>query len=355
MKILVISIAGIGDTLLATPLIHELRSNFPEAQIDALVRWPGALDFLAGNPHLTAVHQKDFVKAGKLATLKFLLSLRKQDYDVSINTHPQSRREYRVIARIIGARKCISHVYECSGALDRLLVSQTLEQDYERHSIEQNLDVLALLGGAPKLPSHEMEIYLTGAELAWADEFISANKLAGRKILGVHVGSGSTKNLVLKRWPLDNYLALFKKMKSSRPDLTVMLFGGPDEENDFQRILAEFTMPFALRAITKNFRQAAALLKRCDAFLSVDTVLMHLAAAMKVPRQFVIEAPTLNATNLPYGNKFTLIRNPAIAGRHLDFYRYDGEGIKGSREELMQCMASVNPDDVWRVLSESLG
>src|ERR1041385_5945340 len=98
MKILVISMAGISDTLLATPLIHELRENFPTAHSEALVRWPGARDFLDDNPHLTAIHQKDFVKAGKLATLKFLLSLRKQDYDVSINAHPQGRREYRVIA-----------------------------------------------------------------------------------------------------------------------------------------------------------------------------------------------------------------------------------------------------------------
>jgi hypothetical protein len=48
MKILVISYAGIGDTLFATPLIHELRANFPDATIDALVRWRGAKDLLEG-------------------------------------------------------------------------------------------------------------------------------------------------------------------------------------------------------------------------------------------------------------------------------------------------------------------
>ncbi len=33
--------AGIGDTLLATPFIRELRANYPDAQIDALVLWAG--------------------------------------------------------------------------------------------------------------------------------------------------------------------------------------------------------------------------------------------------------------------------------------------------------------------------
>ena len=354
MKLLVISLAGIGDSLLATPLIHELRANFPGAQLDALVRWPGARDLLEGNPHLNAIYQKDFVKAGKFATLKFLLALRKKNYGVSINTHPQSRAEYRVIARIIGARKRISHVYECFGSLDRLLVNQTLAQDYSRHTIEQNFDVLPLLGAQKTLPSHEMEVYLSDAEIAWAAAFIAENKLADRKVLGVHVGSGSTKNLMLKRWPLENYLALFRKLKTARPDLTLLLFGGPDEENDFRKIAAENAPPFIVRAATKNFRQAAALMKHCAGFLSVDTVLMHLAAAMKVPEQIVIEAPTLNATNLPYGNKFTLVRNPAIGGRHLDFYRYDGAGIKGTREELVGVMNGVTVQNVFDAIQSRL-
>jgi heptosyltransferase-3 len=354
MKLLVISLAGIGDSLLATPLLHELRANFPDAQIDVLVRWPGARDLLEGNPHLNTVFQKDFVKAGKFATLKFLLELRRKNYDVSINTHPQSRAEYRVIARIIGARKRISHIYECSGALDRLLVNETLAQDYTRHTIEQNFDILPLLGARQKLPAHEMEVYLSDAEIAWANAFVAEHKLANRKIIGVHVGSGSTKNLMLKRWPLENYLALFRKLKSARPDLTVLLFGGPDEENDFRKIESENAPPFVIRAATKNFRQAAALMKHCAAFLSVDTVLMHLAAAMKVQGQIVIEAPTLNPTNLPYGNKYTLVRNPGIGGRHLDFYRYDGKEIKGTREELLRVMSSVTVDEVFNTIQSNL-
>jgi heptosyltransferase II len=354
MKLLVIALAGIGDSLLSTPLIHELRANFPNAQIDALVRWPGARDLLEGNPHLSTVHQKDFVKAGKLATLKFLLLLRKQNYDVSINAHPQSRTEYRIIARIIGAKKRISHTYECSGALDRLLINEALPQDYSRHTIEQNFDILPLIGATRKLASHEMEVYLTGAEIAWANSFVAEHKLAGRRVLGVHVGSGSTKNLKLKRWPLDNYLALFRKLKSVRNDLTVLLFGGPDEEPEFQRILSENAAPFAIRATTKNFRQAAALMKHCSAFLSVDTVLMHLAAAMNARNQIVIEAPTLNPTNMPYGTEFTLVRNPAIGGRHLEFYRYDGGDIKGTSEEMTRIMNSVTVDEIFNAVNSRL-
>jgi ADP-heptose:LPS heptosyltransferase len=352
VKILVISLAGIGDTLLATPLIHELRANFPDATIDALVLWTGSKDLLEHNPHLNCIHQKNLIKAGKPETIKFLWSLRKNHYDVSINTHPQSRIHYRVAARIAGAPTRISHEYEYFGALDRWLVNRTLPQDYRQHTIEQNFAILPLLGAKTKLPAHEIEIFLTPAEEHWADDVLAGHNLAGRKLLGVHAGSGGTKNLPLKRWPLKNYAELVRRVNRERPDLSVLLFGGPEEARDHEVILTQADRERTLPVGAGNLRQAAALMKRCGAFLSVDTALMHLAAAMKVPKQIVIEAPTLNATNLPYGNPFTLVKNPVVAGRNLDYYRYDGGGIKGTREELLACMASITVENVFDTVNQ---
>lgn len=90
MNILVISLAGIGDTLFATPLIHELRANYPDARIDAFVRWAGSKHLLDGNPHLNTVHHKDLVSSGKAEAWRFLMELRRQKYDLSLNTHPRA-------------------------------------------------------------------------------------------------------------------------------------------------------------------------------------------------------------------------------------------------------------------------
>ena len=114
MKILVITMAGIGDTLLATPLIHELRANYPEATIDALTLWPGAKDLLENNPYVNRVFQKNLMKCGKLAALHFLWSIRREKYQLSINAHPQSRIHYRIAAWLVGAGVRLSHLYECS-------------------------------------------------------------------------------------------------------------------------------------------------------------------------------------------------------------------------------------------------
>jgi heptosyltransferase-2 len=349
-RILVISLAGIGDTLFATPLVHELRANFEQARIDALVMWAGSNDVLQGNPHLNTVFQHNLIRASTSASLVFLNRLRKEKYDVSINTHPQSRVHYRIVARLINARTRLSHEYDNSGVLDKLLVNRTLKQDYNRHSIENNLALLDLIGIKPVLPRHDYELFLAPSEIEWAEKYLTSNNLTGRKLFGMHVGSGGTKNLALRRWPLDRYIELIRKVNRDWPETAILLFGGPEEERDHAQILAQTGLRSAFCPKTENLQQAAALLKKCELFLSVDTLLMHLAAAMKVPKQFVIETPTWNKPIEPYGNPFVLVKNPAVAGKNLDYYRYDGQGIRGTKPQLTRCMESVAVEAVYEKL-----
>jgi len=352
LKILVISLAGIGDTLFATPLIHELRANFPKATIDAFVRWSGAKGLLENNPHLNSVYKRDIAAESKISALRFLLSLRRNRYNVSLNTHPQSNRLYRVAARVIGAPVRISHEYECSGALDHLLVNRTIPQDYARHAVENNLAFLKFLDAAPKLSDHRYELFLTDAERAWADEYVAQQNLQSRPMLGIHVGSGGTKNLALRRWPLENYIELVRRLHEKMPELAVLFFGGPEEQRDHEKIQAMTSGAELFFPKTQNLRQAGALIGKCGFFLSVDTSLMHIAAAMRV-KQVVIETPTWNKPIEPYGNPFTLVKNPAVAGRNLEYYCYDAGDIKGTREELLRCMASIKVEDVQDCLMKT--
>lgn len=356
MKILVIAMSGIGDTLIATPLLRELRANFPTAQIDVLVMWAGAKDLLQGNPNVNRVWQKNLIKDGAVASLPVLQQLRRERYDISINAHTQGRLAYRALAAFIGAKRRVGHSYDTTGWLDRAwFMHAMVAEDYAVHSIENNNRLLPLIGGKTLLKSHEMELHLTPSEEQFAREFARANQFAKRRVLGVHVGSGGTKNLALKRWPLPNYIELFKRLVAARKDVVIVLFGGPEEREAHACIRAEVPSEAVLVPETKNLRQAAALLQHCHAFLSVDTALMHLAAAVKVPNQIVIEAMTLNATNLPYGNSFKLVPNPAVNGRNLDYYRYDGGPIKGTNRELTAAMNSVEVTTVQQAAVTGLG
>ena len=292
------------------------------------VLWRGSKDLLENNPHLNAVHQRNLITGSKIGSLVFLSKLRWAGYDVSINTFPLSRIHYRLVAKFINARLRISHEYESSITLNRRLVNKTTPLDYARHAVENNLSLLPLLGANPRLSWYRYETFLTDVELAWAASFITQQNLSWRPLLGIHVGSGGTKNLALRRWPLENYLELIRRLREKEPGLAILFFGGPEEKAEHEKIRTATGEKNLFFPKTENLRQTAALIGKCDRFLSVDTALMHLAAAMKVRGQIVIETPTWNKPIEPYDNPFVLVKNPAVAGRNLDFYRYDGGDIQ---------------------------
>jgi len=84
--------------------------------------------------------------------------------------------------------------------------------------------------------------------------------------------------------------------------------------------------------------------------ISGDTSLMHLASAVKVLKQFVIETPTFYKPNHPYNQPFVMIPNPGVGGRNLEYYLYDGRPIQGTDEEIKRCMASVTVDSVYEAI-----
>ena len=347
-RILVISLSGIGDTLMATPLFRELRGQFPESRIEALVMWKGAAQVLEGNPHVDEVHRHDFLRASRMGSVAFCLRLRRRGYGLSINTHTQGRRGYRVISRLIGARMRLSHEYENQGWPDRLLVTHSCPQDYGLHAMENNLRLLGRIGLQPKDPQPGYEVFLRPSEREWAERWCVENGGAGGRLLGIHVGSGGTKNLALRRWPLERWAELLRSLPTSLPGIRPVLFGGP-EEAPLHAELRRWGVPFA-EAATPTLREALALVARCEGFVSVDTVFMHAAAAMKVPRQWVVETPTLNPPVHPRRKDWILIPNPGVEGRPLDFYRYDGRDIAGTPERIRRIMERVAVGDVLEAL-----
>ena len=237
-KILVLSLAGIGDTLMVTPVIHELRCQFPTASIDVAVVWPGSAQLLQGNPHIRTVHQLNLLEAPRSQVLRFLRGLRSQRYDLSITPHPQGRREYRIVTRIIAAGRRLSHTYENQSWLDRWLVTDSLPQDYSVSGAENNLRLVDRMGGVRTVSNPSYELFLQPHEQAWADEWLRTLNLQNTPWLGIHVGSGGTKNLALRRWPIPSWISFLRRWHEIRPDVPLVAFGGPGEREAHQQIAA---------------------------------------------------------------------------------------------------------------------
>ena len=85
-RFLVIQTAFLGDVILATPVVSELRRIYPDAQIDMLVR-RGNEGILENHPAIDNVYTLN-KKEGKLKEIKRLVKLfRAQNYDEVINLH----------------------------------------------------------------------------------------------------------------------------------------------------------------------------------------------------------------------------------------------------------------------------
>jgi ADP-heptose:LPS heptosyltransferase len=345
-RILVISLAGIGDTLMATPVLAALRRGYPSAEIDVAVMWPGSAQLLRGNPAVDRVHQCNLIQEGKGRSLLFLLGLRRRGYDLSITCHPQGRRVYRWVTRVIGARRRLSHRYENQMWLDRWLVTDSVEQDYGVGCAENNLRLLEMAGCPVEAGPLNYGLFLEPAEVEWAQNWEREVGLAGTRWVGIHVGSGGTKNLALRRWPLALWMEWVLGLREALPDVGVVAFGGPEEREAHERMQKRLPAGSVLFPPTPDLRHAAALVGRASAFVSVDTAFMHLAAARAVPHQCVIQTPTLNPPVYPMRPDWTWIPNPAVGERALDFYRYDGRPMAGTNAELERIMESVRPRTV---------
>jgi ADP-heptose:LPS heptosyltransferase len=350
-KILLLSLAGIGDAMCALALAEELRLSFPCAEVDGFVTWSGAADIYRNHPAFRRVYEFNMLRAGAWASLRFCRRLRRAGYDVSINTFPQSKGAYRVVAWLIGARRRLSHSYANCGWLDDLWITDFLPARPDQHLIENNLNLLALLEARPQLAEHDYGLRLSEANRRQADEFIAARGLAGRTLVGLHVGSGRTKNLALRRWPLEHYRELIRLLGERHPRVHILLFGGPDEAEEHRALHAILKLPTLHLIETERITDTAAIVERCHFFVSVDTALMHLAAATKVPHQIVIASPTHNRMVEPYRRPYQLIGGPpppSIA------YAFDGRGIQGQPADIEAYLRGIRPETVLAAMEKHL-
>ncbi len=101
----------------------------------------------------------------------------------------------------------------------------------------------------------------------------------------------------------DKYVELAKQLHQKH-NAHIMLFG---TEKDVNQYINDMTKGFSTIPETKNIMQSIALMKKCSLFVSNDTALMHIAAALKIPT-VAIFAYTNYKELAPWQNKHIIVR-----------------------------------------------
>jgi ADP-heptose:LPS heptosyltransferase len=142
-------------------------------------------------------------------------------------------------------------------------------------------------------------IHLTPQEIEWADSVLErASAEPSSVVLGVQCASIVPQ----KCWPPENFGEVVRETHRRHRRLCVVSFGSAAEclSADQARRVAGNVL-WVEGAGKWSIRQTLAMLSRCDVFLSGDTGLMHMAAAVGVPTVSVF-GPTSAVRRAPTHN-----------------------------------------------------
>ncbi|NOZ57725.1 MAG: lipopolysaccharide heptosyltransferase II, partial [Calditrichaeota bacterium] len=255
------------DILLTTPFLRVLRRRWPEAQVDFVTKARFA-PLLLHNPRidglLTLAEPGDFRSLQRLAH-----QVRAARYDTIFDLHKNWRSIW------LGLRSGAEVHHYRKDAVKRSLLVAFHWNLYRRVVPVRERYFLAARHWGLQDDGGPLEFYLSQGERSWAENELERLGLAGDgPLVGLAVGAG----YATKRWPAEHFAALAHSLRKKR-GARILLFGDVRDSVAAREIRNVEPQAVDLTGRT-TLRQTAALLERCDAVVSNDSGLMHLAEAV---------------------------------------------------------------------------
>jgi lipopolysaccharide heptosyltransferase II len=272
-RILLSRLRFMGDVILTTPLIRQLKKTFPAARLSYLTQDTFA-PLLLHHPHLDEVIS--FSMHGSfIEQARFYRQLRQRCFDLAIDLFGNPRTALMTWAT--GARVRVGGDFRGRGKLYNVRVPAPA---VEPNAIDFHWRSLAALG--IEKGDDRTEIFIAPAEKKWARECLAGFNIdPARPAAGLHPGATWPN----KRWP-EKYFAelalqLYKK------DIQVIITQGPGEESIAQeviwRISAQQRDAMIVLLPVLSLRQLASVQQQLRVFVSNDCGVMHLAVAVGTP------------------------------------------------------------------------
>jgi lipopolysaccharide heptosyltransferase II len=261
-RILVIQTAFLGDVILATPVISELKRIFPEAVIDVLVK-KGNESLLNNNPHIHTVYVFDKQK-GKLASILSLIKqFRKHNYDLAINLHRFGSSG--LITAFSGAKKKYGFKknpfsFTFSKSFDHSIGDGT-------HEVSRNLNLIKEFGAR---------------DLIRPELFPSPEQFEKGRSFGFSNYSCFAPASIwfTKQLPEEKWIELIRIQSANEK---VVLLGGPADRELCQRIIDQSGIGAVNLAGQLSLLESAALMSQANMNYVNDSGPLHLASAMNAP------------------------------------------------------------------------
>lgn len=293
-KILIIKLRAIGDVILSTVVLKNLRAAFPGAQIDFLTE-PPARDIVRDNPFLSSVIVYDLRSHGPL---HYIRQIRTSRYDLVFDLFGNPRTA--LLTRFSGARYRVGYDFRGRTYAYNVIVKPRGDRV---HNTQFNLDALEAIG--VPVTDRALHIPVGGNDRTFVAEILASTVPAGKPLVALNTGGG----WYTKRWGLERFASLGDRLVE-RYGVVVLLTWGPGQLEEVQNLRSMMKHPAIVPPAT-SLRQLAALLEKCSFMVTNDSGPMHLAAAVGTP-VLGIYGPTNPLLQGPYGENHAVVRREGL-------------------------------------------
>lgn len=309
-KILVLCLPGVGDALMATPMVKVLRKGLPQAQIDLLCIFEGVAYVYKNNPYVDNVYHVSLYKQKKLDGLLRLFPYRMKQYDISLLCFPAYRKEYHLVQWFIGAKKRVAHRFK-KGYISELnfLDTDLISFDEGEHHVINNLNLLKILGVAweqkYKKSDFRYDLKLPREDIDFGKEYKKNLGWTNHEIIGIHPGSIRSPMGLLRRWPINNFAKLSKYLINKGKK--VIIFAGPEELEIGQK-LKKLVNDSRNSHLVENlkYNQSVGILSQVNILVTNDNGFGHLANGLKIKTTLLVGS-TNPVWCSPYDKKYCKI------------------------------------------------
>lgn len=289
-RVLIIRLDAIGDVVLSTPFLRELRLDMPQAWISLVVSRK-TFNLVELCPYVNEVLALEEPAPGRLMVVRRVWGAFRM-----ASAHLWHRRfEVALVPRWDVDHYAAVFLAYFSGASSRVgyseqttarksmvnrgsdvLYTQVFNNALPKHEVERDLDLLNCLGFSPK--DSRLEAWTSDEDKAVVQRLFEAIELREYEV-SVALALGTTESK--KRWPLARYIQVGKWLMEFG-NVRLVLVGGVKELELGERFVRE--IPSTVNLIGKlSLRQSAVFLGRCQLYVGNDTGPMHLAAAVGTP------------------------------------------------------------------------
>jgi len=281
--------SGLGDMLLATPVIRALHNRWPQAKIYIWCSHPHAAEFLCRFPNVQGVHAipifdfdaRTLLHKGVRRRLETILNeMREQTPDVLVNLHVPAMLDWWFVEwwLIRKMRIPFSLGFNPRFIRQRSVFDVSLNASVRDHT-HYTVLYQRLLEQAGIECDKRTEFPMSDVERENAVKLLADCNISGNRQVCMHIG-GNRLKMEGKLWPVERFVELAERMVGE--GLVPVLVGVQQERDLGERLCASVPACVNLIGCTQ-MGEMAALIGMVSGFIGHDSGPFHVAVAMGVP------------------------------------------------------------------------